>query len=793
MKTIARFLIACAALVTWQAASAQLIIYDTASYTTSPENGTVSGPYTITSSDLSGFDPVGAGKLVVTLSAEGSGGTRTVSSVTYAGDALSEAIQQNYSTGSQTTAIYYLDHPASVGDLVVTFSGKTNGIGVSLIALSNVATGVSVVNGSDGLSVALTTTEADSFVVAAHANNGSGATAQSPLTALFDGPVGSAGGGSGYHLFASTGLVKPTFTGSTARPVTVAAAFVSLPDTTPPIVLNISDDRMGGPVVKNSLVNYTLVFNESMDEATFDAADFENAGTASITVGSITQVAPDEFIVPVTPTTSGTLQLAVASGGVLKDSAGNSLATSPPVADDTVITVDEFDVTPPTLAGSNITDDRNGGPVEENTAITYTFVFSEDMDAATVDASDFENAGTAPITIGAIVEISPGIFTVEVTPTGTGTLRLQIRAGASLADSAGNPVATGSPIFDDTFLAVQAAPVPAAEVTRIHVYLLGGQSNADGRPVATDLPTSPVNLQQPQDDVDFYPRDNLTTLRPATVFSGGGIKFGPEITMGRRLSDSLGGRKGVRVAILKYAVGGTNLAVDWKAGGDATTTDDGPQYVSFQQTVTNGMAALATAYPNALLELEGMVWVQGESDATDTRAPNYEANLAAFIADVRGTYGADLPFVVTRLSNGQTNLNSGHLATIRAAQVTVADADPLTAWTDTDGFGVAGDNLHFDATGQQQLGNVTAGALLSFLPFTKNPVLDYDGDGDLVIILEHAFPGYSYLLQTNPGLESVDWAAVETMPATGPLVFFTYPSAGVGSKRFFRLLRVSDN
>jgi hypothetical protein len=165
----------------------------------------------------------------------------------------------------------------------------------------------------------------------------------------------------------------------------------------------------------------------------------------------------------------------------------------------------------------------------------------------------------------------------------------------------------------------------------------------------------------------------------------------------------------------------------------------------------------------------------------------------AFIADVRATYGADLPFVVTRLSDGQTYLNSGYLATIRAAQVTVADADPLTVWTDTDGFGLAGDHLHFDVTGQQQLGNATGGALLSFLPVTTNPTLDYDGDGNLVIVLEHAFPGYSYVLQSNPGLDSKYWTDVESVTATGPLVFFTYPSSGVGSKRFFRLSSVPDN
>ncbi len=89
--------------------------------------------------------------------------------------------------------------------------------------------------------------------------------------------------------------------------------------------------------------------------------------------------------------------------------------------------------------------------------------------------------------------------------------------------------------------------------------------------------------------------------------------------------------------------------------------------------------------------------------------------------------------------------------------------------------------------------SVIAGSDGLSVDLTTNPTLDYDGDGNLVIVLEHAFPGYSYFLQTNPGLDSENWINVESVTAAGPLVFFTYPSSGVGSKRFFRLLSVPDN
>jgi hypothetical protein len=97
-----------------------------------------------------------------------------------------------------------------------------------------------------------------------------------------------------------------------------------------------------------------------------------------------------------------------------------------------------------------------------------------------------------------------------------------------------------------------------------------------------------------------------------------------------------------------------------------------------------------------------MVWMQGESD--NGAAAAYQANLTDFIADVRATYGADLPFTIARLSSGQTAVGT-NLAQLRAAQEAVAAGDPRTGLLSTDGFGMNGDSLHFNADGQQAMGN----------------------------------------------------------------------------------------
>ncbi len=439
------------------------------------------------------------------------------------------------------------------------------------------------------------------------------------------------------------------------------------------------------------------------------------------------------------------------------------------------------DNTPPTLAASGIVTNQ-GSPVVANTPVTYTVTFSEDMDAATVDASDFGNAGTAPISIGAPTEISPGVFSVVVTPTGPGSLQLKVLAGAVLNDAAGNPLNTGSAIVGETSITVN----PAVPVTRLRVYLIGGQSNADGRAVAADLPTTPVNLQQPQDDVDYY-ETSLTTLRPLG-------EFGPEITLGRSMADAWSFETGTRVAIIKYGVSGTSLDVDWKAGGNATTTNDGPRYVSFQSVVTNGLAALDVKYPDATIEIEGMLWMQGERDVVIATGAAYQANLTAFIADVRATYGADLPFIVGRLSTGQTSLNDTpaeetQFDLVRDAQTAVAAADPRVSLINTDGYGIKDDDLHFNAAGQQALGSDSADALFAYVSFTSPPTLQRLGNGDIEVTLADAFPGFLYTLQNTGSLLPNDWSNGDAETAAGTTVVLTYTPGPGETKRFFRVTR----
>lgn len=118
------------------------------------------------------------------------------------------------------------------------------------------------------------------------------------------------------------------------------------------------------------------------------------------------------------------------------------------------------DAAPPALNPGSIVDDKGGAAISPGTTVTYTLTFSEDLDETTVGAADFDNAGTAAITIGAITESSPGVLTVKAKADTAGTLQLRIPTGASITDVAGNPLDCDPPITDDTTLTVSTAASP---------------------------------------------------------------------------------------------------------------------------------------------------------------------------------------------------------------------------------------------------------------------------------------------------------------------------------------------
>jgi hypothetical protein len=265
---------------------------------------------------------------------------------------------------------------------------------------------------------------------------------------------------------------------------------------------------------------------------------------------------------------------------------------------------------------------------------------------------------------------------------------------------------------------VFASPSLAAHY---QVYLLGGQSNANGRADATQL-TAP--LDAPQTNVRFYwnrtqavtnvgwvLENQWTVLAPGTGHGTGTPvypkEFGPEVSFGRAIAAA---KPTANIAIIKYSHGGTNLSSNWSASGT--------QYTTFVSTVQTALAALTGA--GHTYQLRGMLWQQGEADTSGTAADNYQTNLTSLIARVRTDLngGAAFPFVIGSISNSQygsaiTTVGSGSYK-VRQAQQAVAAADPTVGIVITDGYTTRpGDSIHFDHTAQITLGQSFSTAMMA--------------------------------------------------------------------------------
>lgn len=260
---------------------------------------------------------------------------------------------------------------------------------------------------------------------------------------------------------------------------------------------------------------------------------------------------------------------------------------------------------------------------------------------------------------------------------------------------------------------LNAGMTQAQDSTHYDLVILAGQSNAVGAGEAesSGLPTSPVNLQQPQEDVLFFSNasgfSGPIDLQPGTGSTGSGIsRFGPEITFGRTVADAL---PNGNLGIVKHAASATDLKFQWSPTG-------GSVYNSFLNTVNRATNSITDA--GDTYTITGFLWVQGEADANRGYGSDYEANLTNFIATIRTEFGQETPFFISKLSDNQNPGTDTPL--VMQAQIDVAAADSNTFLINTDGpeFTISPppDGLHYDTNGQIALGNALAASYLSTVP-----------------------------------------------------------------------------
>jgi hypothetical protein len=247
----------------------------------------------------------------------------------------------------------------------------------------------------------------------------------------------------------------------------------------------------------------------------------------------------------------------------------------------------------------------------------------------------------------------------------------------------------------------------------VHVFLLAGQSNmvgADARAERIDTFPPFLGAGGPQESVLYrYSVGNIESVGWEALRPVRGGEFGPELTFARKIKPALRGR----IAIVKCAVGGTTLAVQWDP-------DTGPLYA---KAIGLTRSALADLRAHGLkVSLDGVLWHQGENDMLS--APfreRYEERLVRFIARVREDLGEPgLKFYIGEISDkGIWGLdNRANMTALREQQLRVVARVPGTRWVPTRhlSFEVMGSgqpHFHFGTLGQLQMGEAFADAVLS--------------------------------------------------------------------------------
>ncbi|WP_349620096.1 Ig-like domain-containing protein [Azospirillum argentinense] len=252
-------------------------------------------------------------------------------------------------------------------------------------------------------------------------------------------------------------------TGNTSLPGFVGVS-VAAGDTTAPTVNSIAVS--GTPTANASSVTYTVTFSE--DVSGVDAADFTLAttGTASGTIGTVTQVSASVYTVSVTGISgAGTLGLNLKGTGTgIKDTANNDIAVGFTGGTHTVDQVaPTFDVA---AATSSIT----------NTGFTLS--------------ASLDEAGTIYYVVVARNATAPTAAEVEAGTASGGGAALKsgnLSASSSPFDGSGSITGlTGGTDYDLYVVAKDSAGNLMSAPVKVSVSTTGGASN--GAPVNSDVP-----------------------------------------------------------------------------------------------------------------------------------------------------------------------------------------------------------------------------------------------------------------------------------------------------------------
>ena len=233
--------------------------------------------------------------------------------------------------------------------------------------------------------------------------------------------------------------------------------------------------------------------------------------------------------------------------------------------------------------------------------------------------------------------------------------------------------------------------LPEGIDTKLHLYLLIGQSNMAGRgvPDAESTQADPRVLMLTK-DLKWIPATDPMHFDKPEAGVGPGIAFGK--TMAAAEPD-------VRVGLVPCAVGGSPISA-WKLGAYYAPTKSHPyddMLVRIREAQKVGV-------------LKGILWHQGESDRSN--CADYGEKLTALIVLLRKDLNSpNVPFVVGELASFDQK-NAKDTAQFNAVINGLGTSVTNYACVSSAGMKDKGDHLHFDAASARVIGKRYAEKML---------------------------------------------------------------------------------
>jgi sialate O-acetylesterase len=174
------------------------------------------------------------------------------------------------------------------------------------------------------------------------------------------------------------------------------------------------------------------------------------------------------------------------------------------------------------------------------------------------------------------------------------------------------------------------------------IWLITGQSNSEGhgKSPAPDAPELGVHMfhARGQWALASHPLGDSTDTQYLPNRLGSNPSQSPWLTFAKSLRAELG----IPIGLIPAALGGSPLSA-WTRGVDGVLFDNMLRYVE-----------------DAGGQVRGVVWYQGESDASPQLKKAYARNFKHFVADLRKTIDPKLPVITTQLNRwvGEPNADS---------------------------------------------------------------------------------------------------------------------------------------